>query len=178
MFEAGDLVSYELAGLEAGQLTLDADPPPGILLRLANSAAGLEADLPALVELCEASLLPAAAPVPAGDEGLACAEVAGLARHPGLAPPGVLVAFDGPLAVGMAVGRVEMPAAAESTRRAAVELLVVRPGYRRRGIARALLGRLLAWLAERGVETVVATTDQPVVAAMLKRYGFRPSTAD
>jgi len=172
MTETGPLVTYQLDGLAPGQIPAPAVPPPGIVLQPAD----LAADLPAMVELCRAAFLPApeqgASPAP--DDGFAaCDEVGELLRHPGLAPPGAFLALDGDLAVGLAVGRVEVPAAGDGSRRAAVELLAVRPGYRRRGIARALLGRLLAWLAARSVETVVASTEDPVVAAMLAGHGFR-----
>lgn len=168
MAELRELWTYELGGLTAGHLPLSPEPPPGIVLQLAKSAADLAASLPAMVELCRVSFPPAIT-----EEAMACAEVADLVRHPGLAPPGALLAFDGDLAVGLALGRVEVPAAGEGSRRAAIELLAVRPGYRRRGIGRALLGQLLAWLAARGVDTVVASTDDPVVAAMLEGHGFR-----
>lgn len=168
MAETGELVTYEFSGLEAGQAPLPTEPPPGIVLRTAD----MVADLPAMIELCRASFVLAA------DKAVACGEVAGLVRHPGLAPPGVLLAFDGELAVGMVAGRIEVPAAGDGIRQAAVELLAVRPGYRRRGIGRALLGRLLAGLAERGVDTVVASTDDPIVGAMLESHGFRANTGD
>lgn len=169
MAETEDLTTYELSGLEAGQAPLPNEPPAGIVLRPAD----LAVELPVMVELCRASFLLS----PGGgtdEEGAgACAEVTGLLRHPGLAPPAALIALDGDLAVGLAVGRIEVPAAGEGARRAAVELLVVRPGYRRRGIGRALLGRLLAWLAARGVDAVVASTEDPIVAGILENHGFR-----
>ncbi|MEJ2211805.1 MAG: GNAT family N-acetyltransferase [Anaerolineae bacterium] len=168
MSDTASLVSYQLDGLAPGRSPFPAAPPPGITLRRAD----LAADLPAMVELCRASFQ-AASSVAGDDEVAACAELADLLRHPGLAPPGAFLALDGDLFVGLGVGRVEVPARGEGTRRAAIELLAVRPGYRRRGLARALLGRLLAWLAARGVDTVVASTEDPVVAAMLERHGFR-----
>lgn len=168
MAEPRELVTYELDGLQAGHLPRLPEPPPGIVLRLAKSAADLAAALPAMVELCKVSFPPAIT-----EEAVACAEVADVVRHPGLAPPGALLAFDGDLVVGLALGRVEVPAAGEGSRQAAIELLAVRPGYRRRGIGRVLLGRLLAWLAARGVDTVVASTEDRVVAAMLEGHGFR-----
>jgi GNAT superfamily N-acetyltransferase len=174
MIDTGTLVTYQLDGLASGQVLPPATPPRGIALRPAD----LAADLPAMIELCSASFqatssAAATSPVAADDEVAACAELAELLRHPGLAPPGAFLALDGDLAVGLGVGRVEVPARGDGSRRAAVELLAVRPGYRRRGIARALLGRLLAWLAARGVETVVASTGDPVAAAILEGHGFR-----
>lgn len=167
MAEARNLVTYELAGLEANRLLLAAEPPPDIPLRPAD----LAVDLPAMIELCQISFALAR-------EETACAEVMDIARHPGLGPPGVFVALDGGLMVGMVVGRIEMPAPGQGTRRAAVELMVVHPGYRRRGIGRALLGRLLTWLADRGVDRVVASTEDPVVAAILEGHGFQTNRDD
>ncbi len=169
MNDTSKLVAYELTGLSAGRRPPPPDLPPGIVLR----PAALPADLPAINTLYRIVFAPPATSAPDGDNAENQAELAGLIRHPGLAPPGILLALQGELAVGMAVGRIEVPAAGDSTRRAAVELLAVRPGYRRRGIARALLRRLLGWLAERGVQTVLASTDDPIVAALLESHGFR-----
>jgi GNAT superfamily N-acetyltransferase len=168
------LHGYQLAGLGAGRGLLPPDPPPGIVMHSAR----LPADLPALGKLFQAAFAPALASGRIGDEEGTQAEVAGLIRHPGLAPPGIFVALDGELMVGLAVGRIEVPAAGESSLRAAVELLAVLPAYRRQGIARALLRLLLAWLADRGVETVLARTDDPIVAAMLEQHGFQASTGN
>lgn len=172
MDDASKLVAFELAGLAAGQGPPPPQMPPGIALRPAD----LPADLSAIHTLYQIVFAPPATSAPGGDDGENEAEVAGLIRHPGLAPPGIFLALQGELAVGMVVGRIEVPAAGESTRRAAVELLAVRPDYRRRGIARALLRRLLGWLAERGVQTVLASTDDPIVGALLESHGFRVST--
>jgi GNAT superfamily N-acetyltransferase len=165
MNEASQLVTYQLTGLGAGQGSPPLDLPPGVVLRPAN----LPDDLPAINRLYQIVFAPPTAHGQAGDH----AEVAGLLRHPGLAPSGIFLALMGELAVGLGVGRVEVPAAGDGTRRAAVELLAVRPGYRRQGIGRALLCRLLGWLAERGVETVLASTYDPIVAALLESHGFR-----
>ena len=169
MNDTRKLVAYELAGLGAGQGPPPPDLPPGIVLRPAN----LPADLPAINTLYQIVFAPPAASAPDGDNTENQAEVAGLIRHPGLAPPGIFLALHGELAVGLGIGRIEVPSAGDTTRRAAVELLAVRPAYRRRGIARALLRRLLSWLAERGVQTVLASTDDPIVAALLESHGFQ-----
>jgi GNAT superfamily N-acetyltransferase len=172
MPDTRELVTYELAGLDAGQLPPPPDLPPGIALRPAD----LAADLPEIEALAQIAFSSPVTPAPTNGGAENQAEVGGLIRHPGLAPPGIFLALHGGLAVGLAVGRVEVPAAGDGTRRAAVELVAVHPGYRRGGIARALLRRLLAWLAERGVQTVVASTDDPIVVAMLQRHGFQAST--
>jgi GNAT superfamily N-acetyltransferase len=171
MAEPTGLGLFELTELDAGQLPPPFDLPPGIGLRPAN----LAADLPAIDELSRAAFAAPAGSARAEDEAGNQAEIEGLLRHPGLVPPGIFLAMDGKLAVGLAAGRIEVPAAGEGTRRAAVELLAVRPGYRRKGIARALLRQLLDWLAERGVQAVLASTDDPIVANLLEGYGFRAS---
>ncbi|MBN1660286.1 MAG: GNAT family N-acetyltransferase [Anaerolineae bacterium] len=165
MSEQEGLTYYERIGLVdvAGNLH---EPPPGIKIR----SAAEPADLSNIVDLYNAAF------ERLGDE-VTEAEVAGYARHPGLAAPGVFLAFDGPLAVGAIVSRLDVPAPGGEARRAGVELLVVRPEYRRRGIAAALVGRILAWLASIGVETVGATVDasgrELGVATLLERYEFR-----
>lgn len=170
---ARNMIDYEVRGLDARRARLEPSLPAGIRLRPAD----LAADLQALNELCQAAFGRLATSVWSGDGAVSSAEVTDLLRHPGLVPPGVFIALDGELPVGMVVGRIEVPAAGEVMRRAAVELLAVRPGYRRRGIARALLVRVLAWLLEGGVDVVVASTDNPVVGALLESLGFRVSTA-
>ncbi len=173
MNDTSKLVAYELVGLGTGQGPPPPDLPPGVVLRPAN----LVVDLPAIDELIRVAFATPPASALDGDRLENEAEVAGLVRHPGLAPPGIFLALMGELAVGLGVARIEVPAAGDSTRRAAVELLAVRPDYRRRGIARALLRRLLGWLAERGVQSVLASTDDPIVAALLESHGFRAGTA-
>jgi ribosomal protein S18 acetylase RimI-like enzyme len=104
-------------------------------------------------------------------------EVTRLDQHPGLSPTGVFLAFDRELAVGLAVGRVDVPKPDHAGHRGAIELLAVRPGYRRRGIGRALIYAVLGWLADRDVVTVSAAVEDPEVQGVLKRYGFRPVAA-
>jgi GNAT superfamily N-acetyltransferase len=173
MADASKLIAYELAGLDTGRLPAPPDLPPGLGLRPAN----LAADLQAIEELYQIAFTAPTTSARADDEAENQAEIEGLIRHPGLVPPGIFLALHGELAVGLAAGRIEVPAAGDGTRRGAAELLAVHPDYRRRGIARALLHRLLAWLAEHGVQTVLASTDNPIVASMLEGYGFRASGA-
>ena len=165
MNDRQEMVYYELVGLGGAQERL-IEPPPGIEIR---SAVDLS-DLSVIAELYNASF------EHLRDE-VTEADVAGYAWHPGLTAPGVFLAFEGTLAVGLIVGRLDVPAPGGETRRAAVELLVVRPGYRRRRIATVLMGRLLAWLAATGVETVGTTVGRSGsrhgVATLLERYGFQ-----
>jgi ribosomal protein S18 acetylase RimI-like enzyme len=56
-----------------------------------------------------------------------------------------------------------------------VELLAIRPGYRRRGIGRALIYQVFRWLAEQQVRRVGATAENQAVVDILVRYGFRPA---
>lgn len=96
--------------------------------------------------------------------------------HPGLHPTGAFLVFAGPLAVGLGLGRVEVPAPGSTARRGAVELLAVRPEYRRRGIARALLHAVLGWLASQGVTRVAASVEDTPALLMVQRYGFSPAS--
>jgi GNAT superfamily N-acetyltransferase len=94
--------------------------------------------------------------------------------HPGLHPTGAFLVLDGPVPVGLGVGRVEIPAAGASARLGAVELLAVRPEYRRRGVASALLHAVLGWLAGQGVTHVHASVEDTPALLLLQRYGFSP----
>jgi len=163
--ERQELAYYELVGL--GHVADGVvEPPPGIDIRSAVEPA----DLSNIAEVYNAAFERI-------DDGVTAAQVAAYGRHPGLAAPGVFLAFERDQAVGVAVGRLDVPAPGGKTRRAAVELLAVRPQYRRQGIAAALLGRLLASLAAAGVETVGATVapagEALGVGTLLERYGFR-----
>jgi GNAT superfamily N-acetyltransferase len=166
MSEHEDLAYYERVGLGGATDNLP-EPPPGIEIRSAVEPM----DLSNIADLYNAAFARL-------DDAVTEAEVAGYARHPGLAARGVFLAFDGPLAVGAIVSKLDVPAPGGETQRAGVELLVVRPEYRRQGIAAALVGRILAWLASIGVETVGATVDasgrELGVVTLLERYGFRP----
>jgi len=159
-------VYVELADLQAflrqveGTISL----PPGITLRPVN---------PACDEAIIAELYNAAFREPL--EKVTARDVAGYARHPGLEHEGVFLAFDGPLAVGLVVGRVDVPAPGGAGHRGAVELLAIRPGYRRRGIGRALIIRVFRWLAEHQVRRVGATAENPAIVGILESYGFRPA---
>ncbi|HSJ59341.1 MAG TPA: GNAT family N-acetyltransferase [Anaerolineae bacterium] len=165
MSEHEELAHYELVGLD-GVVRRLAVPPPGIEIRSAVEPA----DLSNIADVYNAAFERV-------DNKVTEAHVAGYARHVGMTAPGVFLAFDGALAVGVVVGRLDVPAPGGETRRAGVELLMVRPEYRRRGIAAALLGTLLAWLAATGVEVVGATVDtadrEMGVETLLERYGFR-----
>jgi predicted N-acetyltransferase YhbS len=161
--ERESLDYYELTGLEDLSLPRP-QPPQGIHIRAVDP----EVDLSRIAELYNAAF------ELVGHDAVTDDEVAAYARHPGMALPGTFLAFEGALAVGVIVGRLDVPAPGGDPRRAAVELLAVRPGYRRRGIAGALVVRMLAWLADQGVQTVVVAGGGPAVEALLRRYGFRP----
>jgi GNAT superfamily N-acetyltransferase len=95
-------------------------------------------------------------------------------QHPSLDPGGVFLAFDGELVVGLGVGSVPIPKSDSSARVGAIELLAVRASHRRQGIGRALIQRVLCWLASQDVTTVSVSAEHPVLLATLKRYGFGP----
>jgi GNAT superfamily N-acetyltransferase len=157
------LVHLQLPDLAAALLRLEAPLPAGIRIRFAE----LAADLSLIAELYNTVFEPdSPGKVSAG-------EVAHFAQHPGLNPGGVFLAFDDELAVGLGVGSLQVPAAAETIRQGAIELLAVRPGYRRRGIGRALIYQVLTWLAGQGVSTVGVSAEHPFLLTVLKRYGFR-----
>ena len=137
-------------------------PPPGIRL----CATGLPADLGRIVTVYDAAF------GLEGEDALTAAQLAGLSRHPGLDLTGAFLAIDGERAVGVGMGSVEVPAPGGEPHRGAVELLAVLPGYRRRGIARALLHNVLVWLVKQGVTVVEATVEDVIALAMLEGYGF------
>jgi len=159
-------VYVELANLQAFLRQMEGidDLPRGIALRPVNQAS----DEAVIAELYNAAFREPLEKVTARD-------VAGYARHPGLEHEGVFLAFDGPLAVGLVVGRVDVPAPGGDAHRGAVELLAIRPGYRRRGIGRALIFRVFRWLVEHQVRRVGATAENPAIVGILKSYGFRPT---
>lgn len=143
--------------------------PPGVSIRHAEAPR----DLVPIAELYNAAF------GRDGDEAVTPQRVARFAYHPGVSPLGVFLAFSGDQAVGLGVARLGMAAAGETEHRGAVELLAVRPGYRQRGLARALLGAILDWLAEQGVTRVEASTDRPAVVCLLTQHGFveQPASA-
>jgi GNAT superfamily N-acetyltransferase len=138
--------------------------PPGLYLRPVE----LDADLPQIAALYNAAL------GLEGAEAIAPTKVARFTWHPGLHPAGAFLAFDGELAVGLGVGSLEVPAPGASARRGAVELLAVRPEYRRQGIARALLHAVLDWLAGQDIGVVGASVEDAPALLLLQRYGFVP----
>ena len=166
MSDTTEQVYVELADLQAFLRQVEGidDLPPGITLRPVNQAS----DEAVIAELYNAAFREPLDKVTARD-------VAGYARHPGLEHEGVFLAFDGPLAVGLVVGRVDVPAPGGDAHRGAVELLAIRPGYRRRGIGRALIFRVFRWLVEHQVWRVGAAAENPAIVGILKSYGFRPT---
>lgn len=157
------LVHLQLPDLAEALPRLEAPLPAGVRVRVAD----LAGDRSLIAELYNAVFEPdSPGKVSAG-------EVAHFAQHPGLDPGGVFLAFDGELAVGLGVGSLQVPGATETARRGAIELLAVRPGYRRRGIGRALIYRVLSWLAAQGVSTAGVSAEPPFLLRVLKRYGFR-----
>jgi ribosomal protein S18 acetylase RimI-like enzyme len=137
--------------------------PSGMRLR----AAHLPDDLATMAELYDAVF-------ESGDPRPATArEFADLTRHPGISPTGMFLAFAGDLAVGLAVASIDVPAPGGVVHQGAIELLAVRPAYRRQGIGRALIHAALAWLVDRGVHKVSASTENTALPDILTRYGFR-----
>jgi GNAT superfamily N-acetyltransferase len=159
------LVHLQLAGLLATLAALDAPLPAGIHLR----AADLATDLSLIAELYNAAF------EPEGPAKVTPQEVAHFVQHPGLSHGGVFLAFDRAWPVGLGVGSIRLPTAAEKEHHGAIELLAVRPAYRRRGIGRALIHRVLTWLLGQGITTVGVGVgaDSPFLVAALQRYGFR-----
>lgn len=168
MSETNEQVYVELADLQAflRQVGGTGDLPPGITLRPVDPAS----DDAVIAELYNAAFHHE--PL----EKVTPRDVAGYARHPGLAHQGVFLAFDGPLAVGLVVGRVDVPAPGGEAHRGSVELLAVRPGYRRRGIGRGLIYQVFHWLAGQQVRRVGATAESPDIVDILVSYGFCPAT--
>ncbi len=154
----------QLTGLEKVISRYEGILPPGIRLR----AVDLASDPPRIADLYNAVF-------EAEDPGkVTPEEVTRLTQHPGLKPTGAFLAFDGDLAVGLGVGSVDMPTPGMAEHQGAIELLIVRPGYRRQGIGRALVHAVLSWLAEQGVVTVGVSAEDPGVLGVLKKYGFQP----
>ena len=158
-----DLVHLQLTDLARAIRQAEGPLPAGIRLRTADPAT----DLPLIAELYNVAFGPSDPAKATPDE------VARLAQHPGLDPSGVFLAFDGDLSVGLGVASVELSATWHTAHRGAIELLAVRPAYRRQGIGRALVRAVLAWLADQGVVTVGVSAEDPAVIALLQRYGFR-----
>ena len=166
MSGAGEQAYVELSDLQAFLRRVEGTGglPAGITLRPAN----LAGDEEVIAELYNAAF---------GYEShdrVTTTDVAGIVRHPGLAHQGIFLALDGSLAVGLVVGRVDVPAPGGEAHRGAVELLAIRPGYRRRGIGRALIHRVFRWLAGQQVRRVGAMAEGPGTVDILRSYGFRP----
>lgn len=168
MSDAGEQVYVEVSDLQAflRQAEGAGGLAPGIALRPA-SLAGDEEVIAELVNTVFGF---------ESQERVTGTDVAGFGRHPGLASQGIFLAFDGSLAVGVVIGRVDVPAPGGEAHRGAVELLAVRTGYRQRGIGRQLIYQVFSWLAEQQVQRVGATAQEPRTVDILKSYGFRPAS--
>ncbi len=164
MSDGSELVRLELNDLARALHQTDRPWPAGIGLRTAE----LPADLPLIAELYNAAF------EDTGSDRVTPEQMACLAYHPSLSHRGILLACAGSTAVGLVVGSLDLTSANRAGRRGAIELLVVRPGYRRRGIGRALVHAILRWLADQGVSTVSASAEGSTVPALLARYGFEP----
>jgi GNAT superfamily N-acetyltransferase len=157
------LVHLQLPDLARALLHLEAPLPVGIHVRVAD----LAVDQSLIAEIYNAIFEPdSPGKVSAG-------EVAHFAQHPGLTPGGVVLAFDEERVVGLGVGSLRIPVAGETSRQGAIELLAVRPAYRRQGIGRALIYQVLTWLAGQGVSIVGVSAEHPFLLTVLRRYGFR-----
>jgi GNAT superfamily N-acetyltransferase len=161
--DAARLIYMELTDLHGTLCQLGATLPPGISLR----AARLPADLAIIAQVYNSVFDPGA------PNSVMAEEFAHLDRHPGISPTGILLAFDGDLAIGLAVGRIDVPAPGGTAHQGAIELVAVCSDYRGQGIGRALIHATLAWLAERGAQTVSVSTEDPTLADLLARYGFQ-----
>ena len=159
-------IPLELADLPEALRRTQGPLPPGIRLRAVDQAL----DLPQVAALYNEAF--------SHEEGEALSpeQLARLVWHPGLSPKAAFLAFDGERVVGLGVASAETPGA--GTRRGAVELLAVRPDYQQRGIGRALLHALLAWLAGEEIAVVRASVDDPKPLAILQHYGFVTVPAD
>lgn len=170
MTEPDGWVALRLPDLPEALRRSGGPPPPGIHLR----AVDLDTDLDAIAEVYNAAY------GLEGADAITPHKVARFTWHPGLSATGTFLALDGERAVGLGVGSVEVPAPGGRARRGArapqgaVELLAVRPEYRRRGIGRALLHAVLGWLAGQGVRVVRASTEDAPALLLLQRYGFVP----
>jgi GNAT superfamily N-acetyltransferase len=162
--ESLPLIPLQLDDLPAAIRHTAGPLPPGMTLRTVEQPN----DFPLIAELYNAAfgLSDTRAVTPE--------QVAGLAHHPGLSAREAFLVFAGEQAVGLGVGSVELPPPGGASRRGAVELLAVRPGYRRRGIGRALLHAVLSRLHDLGVAQVAASVERAGPLTMLTRYGFRP----
>jgi ribosomal protein S18 acetylase RimI-like enzyme len=167
--ESASMIHLQLADPITALHRLNRTPPAGIYLRAAN----LPADLPLIAELYNAVFTPDDPNRIADPARVTALEFAHLTQHPGISPTGMFLAFAGSQAVGLAVSKVDVPAPGGADHQGAIELLAVRPGFRNRGIGRALIHAALAWLVERGVRQVSASTANPTVSDMLCKYGFQ-----
>ncbi len=167
MSDSSNLVHLELTDLPGALRRIGSAWPAGISLRTAD----LPADLPLIADLYNAAF-DRAEPGKVTPE-----EIAHLTYHPGLSHKGILLALAGDTAVGLVVGSLDLTAPEEASRRGAIELLAVRPGYRRRGVGRALVHAALRWLVSQGVSRVSASAEGPDVLTVLARYGFKPIAA-
>jgi ribosomal protein S18 acetylase RimI-like enzyme len=88
----------------------------------------------------------------------------------------VLVAEDGGEIVGMAYGEVRIPARFSDERALELSGVVVRTGYRGRGVGRALVQEAARFAGEMGVEWVELKTFAPNQGAMAfwEGLGFTP----
>lgn len=160
MGDDSKLVRLQLTNLPGALRQIDGTWPAGIHLRTAE----LPADLPLIAELYNATF----------EDKVTSEEMTYLAYHPSLSHRGILLAFAGDTAVGLVVGSLAPASPDQAGRRGAIELLIVRPGYRRRGIGRALVHAVLSWLADQGVSTVSVSAEGSTVPTVLARYGFEP----
>jgi len=88
----------------------------------------------------------------------------------------VVVAESGGQLVGLAVGRITLlPAFFRQRRRGYIQDVYTREGYRGRGIARAMLDHIEAWLRRQGVRRVELTVaaGNPEAEAFWERAGYR-----
>lgn len=168
MSRPDDWVALRLPDLPEALRRTGGPPPPGIHLR----AVDLDTDLDAMAEVYNAAY------GLEGAEAITPHKVARFTWHPGLRASGAFLALDGERAVGLGVGSVEVPAPGARAHQGArahegaVELLAVRPEYRRQGIGRALLHAVLGWLAGEGVRAVRASAEDAPAVLLLQRYGF------
>jgi GNAT superfamily N-acetyltransferase len=164
MVDHGAWISLKLT--ELGEALRSTAGPLAERIRMRR--ANLAGDLQGLASLYNASF---------GLDGLDAItpeQIAQITLHPGIDPSGAFLAMDGNLEVGLCVGSIEMPEPG-GDRRGNIELLVVRPEYRRLGVGRALLHAALQWLVERGVSVVGAVVQEAEPLAILKKYGFAPA---
>jgi ribosomal protein S18 acetylase RimI-like enzyme len=162
--ESPSLIHLQLADLAAAIRHTAGPLPPGMHLRTVD----LPADFSLIAELYNAAF------GLSGTGAVTPEQVAGLVHHPALSASAAFLVFAGEQAVGLGVASVELSPPGGTGRRGAVELLAVRPGYRRRGIGRALLHAVLSRLHDLGVRLAVASVEDAGPLAMLTRYGFRP----